>query len=248
MTKELTDEQIYGIKFSGSILSFARAIIAADRKQQDARWLEELRAYELTASNLRAEIAGFEAGCAEDSQIGIRMRQEMVDLKAECVRLKAELAGRGEVVVTRTDAGQIIAVTRQDVDGKILSVIAAAPQLEEQQEIAGRSVPDGWKLVPVVANAVQIMAASLAAKQYFNECGWNSPSVIYCAMLTAAPQPPAQQGSKPDDETVSLIKACRAAFSEELAAYDIDPPIHHLRQGHDDCSAWLAKHGIKETP
>ena len=53
---------------------------------------------------------------------------------------------------------------------------------------------------------------------------------------------------KPDAETIVLIKACRAAFAEELAAYDIDPPIHHVRQGHDDCDAWLSKHGIKDAP
>lgn len=68
MTKELTDEQIEDIAepmqwYEGDIecisqVQFARAVIAADRELQDARWREELNAYALTCSNLRAELAG----------------------------------------------------------------------------------------------------------------------------------------------------------------------------------------------
>ena len=41
----------------------------------------------------------------------------------------------GDVVVTKNEAGQIVAVTRQDEDGRILSVIAecAAPAREPAQ-------------------------------------------------------------------------------------------------------------------
>lgn len=39
---------------------------------------------------------------------------------------------RGEVVVTKTEAGQIIAVTRQDEEGRILEVIAEASTQREQ--------------------------------------------------------------------------------------------------------------------
>ena len=65
MTKELTDDQLCGIARGtktaepgrdGYILpvSFARAVIAADRAMQDARHREELAAADLTISNLRA--------------------------------------------------------------------------------------------------------------------------------------------------------------------------------------------------
>jgi hypothetical protein len=40
--------------------------------------------------------------------------------------------------------------------------------------------------------------------------------------------------------TEELIKQCRDAFAEELAAWDIDPPLHHVKKCHDDCVAWLA--------
>lgn len=55
------------------------------------------------------------------------------------------------------------------------------------------------------------------------------------------PQAPQAVG---DAETAALIKECRDAFAEELSAYDIDPPIHHVKQGHDKCVAWLASHAL----
>lgn len=38
----------------------------------------------------------------------------------------------------------------------------------------------------------------------------------------------------------ALIEECRAALAEELSAWDIDPPLHHVKQAHDKCVAWLA--------
>lgn len=40
--------------------------------------------------------------------------------------------------------------------------------------------------------------------------------------------------------TVSLVMECRDALAEELAAWDIDPPLHHVKQAHDRCEEWLA--------
>jgi hypothetical protein len=40
-------------------------------------------------------------------------------------------------------------------------------------------------------------------------------------------------------QTRLLIEDCRAALAEELAAWDIDPPLHHVKQAHDKCVAWL---------
>jgi hypothetical protein len=53
--------------------------------------------------------------------------------------------------------------------------------------------------------------------------------------LTAAPLHPV---AAPD--TVALIDECRKALAEELSAYDIDPPIHHVEQAHNKCVAWLS--------
>jgi len=31
----------------------------------------------------------------------------------------------------------------------------------------------------------------------------------------------------------AMIEECRNALAEELAAWDIDPPLHHVKQAHD---------------
>ena len=43
-----------------------------------------------------------------------------------------------------------------------------------------------------------------------------------------------------DDE--ALIEQCRAALAEELAAWDIDPPLQHVKDAHD---AGVARLGEK---
>ena len=59
----------------------------------------------------------------------------------------------------------------------------------------------------------------------------------------AAPQAPGREPLT-GQATVDLVKKCRAALAEELAAYDIDPPLHHVKEAHDDCDEWLRAHGI----
>ena len=43
-------------------------------------------------------------------------------------------------------------------------------------------------------------------------------------------------------DTRKLIEECRAALAEELAAWTIEPPLHHVKQAHDHCVKWLADH------
>ena len=64
---------------------------------------------------------------------------EVVDNLDGTMGLRAALAQKaepqGEVVVTKDDAGQIVAVTRQDAEGRILSVVAeSAPAAVPQDE------------------------------------------------------------------------------------------------------------------
>lgn len=40
--------------------------------------------------------------------------------------------------------------------------------------------------------------------------------------------------------SVETLKRWQAAFAEELAAYDIDPPIHHVKQSHDEIEQALS--------
>lgn len=37
-----------------------------------------------------------------------------------------------------------------------------------------------------------------------------------------------------------LIELCRDALAEELSAWDIDPPLAHVKEAHDKCEEWLA--------
>jgi hypothetical protein len=37
-----------------------------------------------------------------------------------------------------------------------------------------------------------------------------------------------------------LIEQCRDALAEELGAWDIDPPLFHVKEAHEACVAWLA--------
>lgn len=96
------------------------------------------------------------------------------ELLAEIARLK-----HGEVVVTKNEAGQIVAVTRQDDDGKILSVIAESSSCEQAQR-----VPDGWKLVPVEPTPEMLYAA-----QEFSDILPPRGKRVWGYMLSAAPAP-----------------------------------------------------------
>jgi len=42
-----------------------------------------------------------------------------------------------------------------------------------------------------------------------------------------------------DQRTIDLITECRDALAEELGAWDIDPPLHHVKSAHSKCVAWL---------
>lgn len=43
-----------------------------------------------------------------------------------------------------------------------------------------------------------------------------------------------------------VILMCHSALGEELSAWDIDPPLHHVKEAHDACEAWIAAMGGKE--
>ena len=46
------------------------------------------------------------------------------------------------------------------------------------------------------------------------------------------------RGVAPDPRPV--VAMCAKALAEELAAWDIDPPLHHVKEAHDACESWLA--------
>ena len=48
--------------------------------------------------------------------------------------------------------------------------------------------------------------------------------------------------------TRELIEKCRDALAEELGAWDIDPPLFHVKEAHDACVAWLAAPAAPAEP
>lgn len=69
------------------------------------------------------------------------------------------------------------------------AMAAELRRLEAEVQALRGAVPAGYVLVPVEPTFEQIEAAAKAAKHYMDECGGNSPTVVYKAMLAATPQP-----------------------------------------------------------
>ena len=66
----------------------------------------------------------------------------------------------------------------------------------------------------------------------------NEAWAAFCEALVAA-QPPAV-------EARGVIEQCRVALAEELAGWDLDPPLHHVKQAHDRCVEWLMQAAIAQ--
>lgn len=50
----------------------------------------------------------------------------------------------------------------------------------------------------------------------------------------------ARWGAQQAPDPRPVIEMSKKALAEELAAWDIDPPLHHVLEAHDACAAWLA--------
>lgn len=85
----------------------------------------------------------------------------------------------GHVVVTRNEAGQAVAVTRQDDEGRVLSVLAEF------------EAPEGYVLVPAEPTEAMI-EASMIRVELAKRCGPGTLKVLgaraWDAMLAARPE------------------------------------------------------------
>lgn len=68
-------------------------------------------------------------------------------------------------------------------------------------------------------------------------CGHDSRSVDGCPHCEAADEIEAMRIRL--CEARNLLSECRAALAEELGAWDLDPPLRHVKQAHDHADAWL---------
>lgn len=113
-------------------------------------------------------------------------------------KLYTHPAHEGEVVVTKTQAGQIVAVTRQDEEGRVLSVIA------ESEVAPAAAAPDGWKFVPIRPTEEMLKAGQEAVWEFHPEDTMfeNERKAMdaYSAMLEAAPPSPGAETKENSNE------------------------------------------------
>ncbi len=93
----------------------------------------------------------------------------------------------GHVVVIRNEAGQTVAVTRQDAEGRILSVVA---EFEATKGDMGNpiSVPDGYVLVPVEPTEAMKVAGSMWNTEMDEPPEFLALMNIWRDMLAARPE------------------------------------------------------------
>lgn len=84
--------------------------------------------------------------------------------------------------------------------------------------------------------------------QSFTDKDWREETGVWAAAWKAAKvneEAAAQQAEAVPTDPRPVIEMCAKALAEELAAWDIDPPIHHIKEASDACEAWLAAQGAK---
>ncbi|WP_233977310.1 hypothetical protein [Pectobacterium versatile] len=78
------------------------------------------------------------------------------------------------------------------------------------------SVPEGYALVPLKADIAMIRAGGKAAREYMEECGGNSPQVIYQAMLAVAPKLDRKDGDAVSRELMARgVEQAASGFHEK---------------------------------
>lgn len=87
------------------------------------------------------------------------------------------------------------------------------------------------KVQSIMALVRKYVAACLSAG------GTESPSSIAAALESAIREAIAAPGVAQAREVIEL---CQKALAEELSAWDIEPPLHHVKEAHDACAKWLA--------
>ena len=103
----------------------------------------------------------------------------------------------GEVVITKNDAGHIVAVTRQDSDGCVIKTLAISAPI--YQRVPLHVAPDGWKLVPIQPTDEMIAAAHESDRKYSQRAFGGAMHMPqggedhWSAMLAASPTPPARK-------------------------------------------------------
>ena len=125
----------------------------------------------------------FEGGFSLDNDMFASViRSAMEDYARAAIEQAA--GEEGEIVVTKTDTGAIVSVTRQDAEGRILDVIA-----QDTQQAAG-AVPEGCRIVPMEPSKAMLDRAVAFALNVSlgGSYGWTDyMRDLYARMLSAVP-------------------------------------------------------------
>lgn len=70
-------------------------------------------------------------------------------------------------------------------------------------------------------------------------CGHDSRSIEGCDNCEAADL--IEKLRSDYSQAKEVIRECKDALAEELSAWDIDRPIHHVKQAHDSCVSLLGE-------
>lgn len=166
LTNAPTDNQI-----NDALKVFACTVIGADRAIQDARWLEELRAYELTVSNLRAELMGCSVPDSALSKV-LESAQNIRDL--------------GRAII-----GDGYKATGANLVSEALSIERAMLTAAQRPGLSGGGGGGGGGAQLLTPE----MADELNAR--LSDHWFGCAQAVWDAVIAAAPQPPAQPERKP---------------------------------------------------
>lgn len=135
-------------------------------------------------------------------------------------------------------------------DGQNGMIAARAAVEASARQLAEQAAP-GFVVVPVEPTQEMLQQGKHAL--YDESMGDFDASLLeikatYRAMIQARPltAAPIPEASGDDErEALNVITKCCAALAEELSAWDIDPPLHHVAEAHDLCERWLATRAQK---
>ena len=151
----------------------------------------------------------------------------------------AKLERQEPVATLHVEGGLMSIATKLLPDGKYDFYAHPTPQQADRQRVPGQA-----------HNYHQLREALIFADQAMAESGLLACHAVRLQIRAAldsaaAPEAPAQADRQrvPDGWKLVPVEALvrwRDAFAEELAAYDIDPPIHHVLTSHDEIAAMLS--------
>ena len=123
-------------------------------------------------------------------------------------------------------------------------LLKVAREALASQAAQGEAVPAFWAAVTddkiiEMSHSTDDGNGGLASRQEVND--WineNDPRMHLVGLYTAPQAPAVPDGWKLVQ--ITSLRKWRDAFAEEIAAWDIDPPLHHVKTSHDEIEAMLA--------